>query len=138
MKHTQEFLRDVNEIDTRKKLNDTQRRQMQDEITVHMDEYFQTKLGQGVDYTRVVIWEDMLIIRGERFLTEPEIYIAETAAGREVVREARMQVARQHAIDNVPYFEDKLQASAIHQVYDVEPENDYWIHVMLFNRVLTE
>lgn len=138
MKHRQEFMHDINQINPRQKLNDTQRRQMEDEIKVHMEKYFKKKLGQGVDETRVVIWEDMLIIRGERFLTEPEIYIAETSAGRDVVREARMQVARQHAIDNLPYFEDMLQACVIHQVYDVEPENDYWIHVVLFNRTLTE
>jgi uncharacterized protein YbcI len=111
---------------------------MQHELKVYMEQYFKKKLGKGVDYTRVVIWEDMLVIRGERFLTDPEIYIVETSAGKDVVRAARMQVARQHAIDNVPYFEQKLQARAVHQTYDVEPEKDFWIHVVVFDRVLTE
>ncbi|MDD2497088.1 MAG: DUF2294 domain-containing protein [Desulfitobacteriaceae bacterium] len=125
-------------INNRKKMDDRQRRHMQHELKVYMEQYFKRKLGKGVDYTKVVIWEDMLIIRGERFLTDPEIYIVETSAGKEVVRAARMQVARQHAIDNVPYFEEKLQARAIHQSYDVEPEKDFWIHVVVFDRILTE
>ena len=125
-------------IDARKKLDGRQRKQLQHELKVYMEQYFKKKLGQGVDYTKVILWEDMLIIRGERFLTDPEIYIVQTPAGKEVVRAARMQVARQHAIDNVPYFEQKLQARAVHQTYDVEPEKDFWIHVVVFDRVLTE
>lgn len=126
------------QIDSRRKLDDRERRHLQHEFKIYMEQYFKQKLGKGVDYTKVIIWDDMLIIRGERFLTEPEVYIVETTAGREVVRAARMQVARQHAIDNVPYFEAKLKARAIHQVFDVEPENDFWIHVVVFDRILTE
>jgi len=111
---------------------------MQHELKVYMEQYFKQKLGKGVDYTKVVIWEDMVIIRGERFLTDPEIYITETPAGLEVVRAARMQVAKQHSIDNVPFFEEKLQARVINQTYDIIPENDFWIHVMVFDRMLTE
>ncbi|MEN6391802.1 MAG: DUF2294 domain-containing protein [Syntrophomonas sp.] len=125
-------------IDARKKLDERQRKQIQHELKVYMEQYFKRKLGKGVDYTRVVLWEDMLIIRGERFLTEPEIYIVQTPAGKEVVRAARMEVARQHSIDNVPYFEEKFQAKAIHQTYDIEPENDFWWHIVVFDRVLTE
>jgi hypothetical protein len=36
------------------------------------------------------------------------------------------------------YFEEKLQARAIHQTYDIEPEKDFWIHIVVFDRVLTE
>ena len=36
-----------------------------------------------------------------------------------------MHVARQHAIDNVPYFETLLGAKVIHQTYMVEAENDF-------------
>lgn len=125
-------------IDTRQKLDERQRKRMQHELKLYMESYFKQKLGKGVDQTKVVIWEDLLIIRGERFLTDPEKYIVETPAGREVVRAARMQVARQHAIDNMPYLEDKLQATAIHQTYNIEPENDFWMHVVVFNRILTE
>jgi hypothetical protein len=49
-----------------------------------------------------------------------------------------MQVAKQHSIENTPYFEEKLQAKSIHQAYDIEPENDFWIHVIVFDRCLTE
>lgn len=94
------------------------------------------KLGKGVDYTKTVIWDDMLIIRGEGFLTEPEKFIIETPSGKEVVRAARMQVVKQHTIDNVGFFEEKLQAKAIHHAYELEPENDFWMHVIVFNRIL--
>ncbi len=120
------------------KLDDQQRRHMQHELKIYMEQYFKQKLGKGVEYTKIVIWDDMIIVRGERFLTDPEIYITETPAGKEVVRAARMQVARQHSIDNVPYFEEKIQAKVIHQTYDIEPEKDFWIHVMVFDRILTE
>ncbi|MDD3270317.1 MAG: DUF2294 domain-containing protein [Syntrophomonadaceae bacterium] len=120
------------------KLDDRQRKHIQHELKVYMEQYFKKKLGKGVDYTKVVIWEDMLIIRGERFLTDPEIYIVQTPAGKEVVRAARMQVAWQHSIDNTSYFEEIFQAKAIHQTYDIEPETDFWIHVIVFDRMLTE
>jgi uncharacterized protein YbcI len=134
----------VRETDTtsafsyKKRLNDQQRRQIQHEIKLYMEQYFKDKLGKGVDYTKIVIWDDMLIIRGEGFLTTPEKYINETPSGSEVVRAARMQVVKQHAIDNVGYFEEKLQARAIHHAYGLEPENDFWMHVIVFDRVLTE
>ncbi|HWP96566.1 MAG TPA: DUF2294 domain-containing protein [Syntrophomonadaceae bacterium] len=133
-----EQAKNIVHIDGRRTLDDRQRKQMQHELKIYMEQYFKKKLGKGVDYTKVVIWDDMLIIRGERFLTDPEIYIVETPAGKEVVRAARMQVARQHAIDNVPYFEERLQARAVHQTYDVEPEKNFWIHVIVFDRTLTE
>ena len=120
-------------VKTRKKLDERQRKQMQHELKVYMEQYFKRKLGKGVDYTKIVIWEDMLIVRGERFLTEPELYIVQTPAGKEVVRAARMEVARQHSIDNVPYFEEKLHAKAIHQTYDIEPESDFWMHIVIFD-----
>jgi uncharacterized protein YbcI len=126
------------QVDSHKKLDDRERRHLQHEFKIYMEQYFKQKLGKGVDYTKVIIWDDMLIIRGERFLTEPEVYIVKTPAGKEVVRAARMQVAWQHSIDNLPHFEERLKARAIHQVYDVEPENDFWIHVVIFDRILTE
>lgn len=125
-------------IDVPKKFNERQRKQLQHELKVYLEQYFKRTLGKGVDYTKVVLWEDMLIIRGERFLTEPELYIVKTPADKEVVRAARMEVARQHSIDNVPYFEERFQANAIHQTYDIEPENDFWWHIVVFDRVLTE
>lgn len=121
-----------------RRLNDQERRQLQHEFKIYMEKYFKVKLGKGVDKTKIVVWDDMLIIRGEGFLTEPEKYIAETPSGKEVVRAARMQVVKQHAIDNVGYFEQVLGAKAIHHAYEVEPENDFWLHVMVFERILTE
>ena len=118
-------------------LNDQQRRQMQHEFKLYMEKYFKQKLGKGVDRTKIIIWEDMLVIRGEGFLTEPEKFIVETESGKDVVNAARMQVARQHSIDNLAYFEERLDARAVHQVYKIEAKKDFWIHVVVFDRVLT-
>lgn len=120
------------------KLNDRQRKQMQHELKIYMEKYFKQKLGKGVDHTKVVIWDDMLIIRGEGFLTEPEKYIVATTAGKDLVNSARMQVAKQHSIDNMPYLETVLGAKAIHQTYMIEAENDFWMHVIVFDKTLTE
>jgi uncharacterized protein YbcI len=128
----------VIDISSSKKLNDHQRKHIQHELKVYLEQYFKQKLGKGVDYTKVIIWDDMLIVRGEGFLTETEKYIVATPSGKELVRAARMQVAKQHALENVPYFEEKLQAKAKNQTYDIEPENDFWIHAIIFDRVLTE
>jgi len=128
----------VIKIDNRKRLDDRQRKQLQHELKLYMEQYFKQKLGKGVDYTKIVIWDDMLIVRGERFLTDPEKYIVQTPSGKEVVRAARMQVAQQHAIDNNHLFEEKLEAKVVHQTFDIEPEGDFWIHVIVFDRCLTE
>lgn len=120
------------------RMNERQRKQMQHELKIYMEKYFKQKLGKSVDYTKITIWDDMLLIQGERFLTEPEKYIVNTTAGKDVVNSARMHVARQHAIDNVPYFETLLGAKVIHQTYMVEAENDFWMHAMVFDRILTQ
>jgi uncharacterized protein YbcI len=125
-------------FDTAGQINEKQRKQMQHELKIYMEKYFKQKLSKGVDHTKVIIWDDMLIIRGEGFLTEPEKYIVETTAGKDVVNTARMQIAKQHSIDNMPYFETLLGAKAIHQTYMVEAENDFWMHAIVFDRVLTQ
>ena len=51
---------------------------MQHELKIYMEKYFKQKVGNSVDYTKITIWDDMLIIQGERFLTEPEKYIVTT------------------------------------------------------------
>lgn len=117
-------------------MDDLQCIQLQIEFTTFMDEYFEQKLGQKIKSSTVTIGEDMVFIRGQGFLTEPEKYIAQTAAGREVVNTARIQVARQHSVDNVPYFELRLDAKVIHQAFNIEAENDFWMHIMVFDRVL--
>lgn len=120
------------------RLNERERKHLQHQLKIYMEKYFKEKLGKGVDYTKVIIWDDMLIIRGEGFLTEPEKYIVETTAGKDMVNSARMQVAKQHSIDNMPYLENLLDAKAIHQTYMIEAENDFWMHVIVFDRLLTE
>jgi len=128
----------VTGIDRRRKLDERERKHLQHEFKIYMEQYFKQKLGKGVEYTKVIIWDDMIIIRGEGFLTEPEKFIVQTPSGKDVVRAARMHVAKQHAIDNVPYFEDRLGARAIHQAFELEPEGDFWMHVIVFDRTLTE
>ncbi|KUG04211.1 hypothetical protein ASZ90_018431 [hydrocarbon metagenome] len=128
----------INGGDPQSKLNDQQRRRIQHLFKIYMEKYFKEKMGKGVDYTKIILWGDMLIIRGEGFLTEPEKYIVATESGKDVVNAARRQVARQHSIDNQAYFEETLNARVIHQMYDIEAENDFWMHVMVFDRVLTE
>lgn len=69
-------------------LGERERRQLQHELKIYMEKYFKSKLGKGVDHTEVTIWEDLLVIRGEGFLTEPEKYIVNTAEGQELVSSA--------------------------------------------------
>ncbi len=120
------------------RLNERERKKIQHELKIYMEKYFKQKLGKSVDYTKIVLCDDMLVIQGEGFLTEPEKYIVKTTSGKDVVNNARMHVARQHAIDNVPYFETLLDAKMIHQTYMVEAEKDFWMHVIVFDRGLTQ
>ncbi len=119
------------------RLSEQQRKQLQHEIKIYMQQYFKQKLGKGVDYTKITIYEDMLIIRGEGFLTEPEKFIAQTSSGRKTIRASRTHVVLQHWHDNKKYFEEKLNAKVIHNIFDIEPENDFWMNTIVFNRCLT-
>ncbi|KAF1085883.1 hypothetical protein SPSYN_00613 [Sporotomaculum syntrophicum] len=116
------------------RFSEQQRKQLQHEIKIYMQQYFKQKLGKGVDYTKITIFEDMLIIRGEGFLTEPEKFIAQTSSGRKTIRAARTHVVLQHWHDNKKYIEEKLNAKVIHHIYDIEPENDFWMHAVVFDR----
>lgn len=120
------------------KLSNKQRRTLQHEFKIHLDKYFKDLIGKGLDYSKVIIWDDMIIIRGERFLTEVETFIATTPKGSNLVKASRLQVAKQFAIDNLPYFEEKLEAKCVHQTYDVDSCQDFWIHVMVFDQLLIE
>ncbi len=101
-----------------------------------MIQYFKRLLGRGVDEVKIIVFEDMLIIRLNGFLTEPEKYIVNTPNGRDIVRISRRQVGDQHIIDNMPYFEEKLKAKAIYQSYDIDPENDFAGGLIVFDHVL--
>ncbi|MGJ7922845.1 DUF2294 domain-containing protein [Neobacillus sp. LXY-4] len=119
------------------KITNQQRRQLQHEIKIYMEKYAK-RLGKGSDFTKVTIWDDMLILRCKGFLTEPEKFIASCAKGGNLIKESRMQIAKQFAIDSVKYFEEKFAANCIHQTFDVESEQDFWIHVMVFDQQLIE
>lgn len=120
------------------KYDERQRKQKQHDLKIYVDKYFKEKLGKGVDYTKVIISNDMLIIRGKRFLTEPEKFIAATAEGNKVINESRMHVAIQHSIDNIPYIEKLFGAKVICESYTIKAENDFWMHVIIFDRVLAD
>ena len=120
-----------------KRLNEQELKRRQHELKIYMEQYFKRTLGKSVDTTRITIVEDMLVIRGEGFLTEPEKYIVMTPQGKDAIRASRMHVVEQHIIDNVPFFEKLLNAKAIHHTYEVEAHNDFWIHAIVFDRVLT-
>ncbi len=128
----------VEALPANEQLNDRRRREIQHKLKIYMEKYFKSKLGKGVDKTRVTLWEDVLIIRGEGFLSEPEKYIAATPQGREAVNSARLLAAKQHSTHNVPYFEKLLSAKVIHEAFLVKADQDFWMHVMIFDRVLTQ
>ncbi len=119
-------------------LTNKQRRQLQHEFKIHMEKYAKELIGKGSDHTKVLIWDDMLILRCEGFLTEPERFIATTVSGVNLVKESRMEIAKQFATDKVPFFEEFLGANCIHQTFDVEAGKDFWIHVMVFDKILIE
>jgi uncharacterized protein YbcI len=120
------------------KLTNKQRRQLQHEFKIHLEKYWINLIGKGSDFTKVTIWNDMLILRCEGFLTDPEKYVAAAPKGSKLVKESRMHIAKQFAVDNVPYFEAKLGANCIHQTFDVESNKDFWIHVIIFDQLLIE
>jgi uncharacterized protein YbcI len=120
------------------KFTNKQRRQFQHEIKIHMERYAKDLIGKGSDFTKVTVWEDMLILRCKGFLTEPEKFITTSSKGSNLVKASRLQIARQFAIDNVPFFEAMLGANCIHQTFDVESDKDFWIHVMVFDQLLIE
>ena len=105
----------------RHRLNDQERRQLQHEFKIYMENTSRISWAKGSIRPKssfgTICW-----LSGRGFLTEPEKYINNTPSGREVVRAARMQVVKQHAIDNVGYFEQRLGATAIHHAYELEPE----------------
>jgi len=49
-----------------------------------------------------------------------------------------MQVCKQHAQDNVPYIENLLTAKVLHQSFLVDAEKDFWMHVLVLDRTVTQ
>lgn len=128
----------VARLQSHEKFDERARRKKQHELKIYIEKYFKEKLGKGVDHTRVTIWEDIIVIRGEGFLTEPERYLLKTLPGKDIVNAARMHVAKLHARDNVPYIEKLLSAKVIHQSFLVDAEQDFWMHVMVMDHPVTQ
>ncbi|NLM39226.1 MAG: DUF2294 domain-containing protein [Firmicutes bacterium] len=125
-------------VQSHAKLDERARKQLQHELKIYIEKYFKTKIGKGADHTRVTIWEDIVIIRGEGFLTDPEKFLIETSEGLDVVNSARLQVAKQHAHDNVPHIEKMLGAHVLHQAFLVDAQRNFWMHVMILDRTITQ
>ncbi|WP_419658835.1 putative protein DUF2294 [Desulfosarcina variabilis str. Montpellier] len=119
-------------------LTNKDRKKLQHEIKIYMEKYFKSKLGQAAENFKIFIWSDMLIFRAEKILSPPEKYIAQKLKGSQFVRKARMEVAKQHSLDNLSYLEKKLKAKCIRQSYDVDAEKDFFIHVMVFDKVFID
>lgn len=120
------------------KLINKERRQLQHEFKIYLEKYFKDLLGKSVDHIKITIWADLLIIQGEGFLTQPEKYIATTPKGSTLVKASRMQVAKQCAVDNTAYFEEKLGAKCIYQTFDVDANKNFWIQVIVFDQLLID
>lgn len=119
-------------------LDDQQRCRIQHEIKVYIEQYFKNQIGKGFDNLRILISEDMLIIRGHGFLTETEKFIVKTPQGRKVLRAARFEIARQRIHDNNPYFEGLFGAKIIYNTYDIDPEQEILTHLFIFDHKLAE
>lgn len=120
------------------KLTNKQRKQLQHTFKVHLEKYFKVLLGKGSDYTKVTIWDNMLIIQGQGFLTQVEKLISSTPKGFKLVKESRMELGDQFMKDNGPYFEEKLNAKCINQFGNMDPKGDIWIYVMIFDQLLID
>ncbi|MGD0152750.1 MAG: DUF2294 domain-containing protein [Thermacetogeniaceae bacterium] len=120
------------------KLNDKEIKELQHELKIYISKYFKRILGRGVDYTKINVFEDMLVIRGEGYLTEPEKFIVQTPNGAETIRASRTKVVNQHIEDNTPFIEERVRARAIHHSFCIEPENNFWMHCIVFDHPLTE
>ena len=113
-------------------------RELQHEIKTHVQQYFKKNLGKGVETTKVIILEDMLIIRVGWFLTDSEKFILTTPEGESAVKVSRMVIAKQSVKDNLPYFEEKLKAKSFYQNYDIDPATDFGYCILIFDQTLTE
>jgi uncharacterized protein YbcI len=119
-------------------MTNKQRKQLQHEFKLHMEKYGKLLVGKSSDITKVTIWDDLVILRCEGFLTEPEKIISATPLGSSLINESRRQIAEQFAKDNISYFEEKLGAKCIHRSYEVVSDRDFFIFSMVFDKLLIE
>ena len=121
-------------VATDKRLTEQERKQLQAEFRDYIQQYFKKVLGKGIDFTKVTICEDFLLIRLEGFLTDPEKFIARTNSGKEKVKESRMHVGKEFMADNLPFMEERLQAVTRYYSYDIDPDKDIASVLLLFGR----
>ncbi|HHU32524.1 MAG: DUF2294 domain-containing protein [Zhaonellaceae bacterium] len=117
-----------------RKLSEHEVKQLQHEINIFVQKYCKETVGKGSDYIKSSIYDDMFIIRGEGFLTEAEKYIAQTPAGSEMVRASRHEGLLRFLHVYNSYLEEKFGAKVLHNIFDTEPDKDFWMHTVVFDR----
>lgn len=120
------------------KLSELKIKQFQHEIKNHIQQFSKDNVGKGSDYVKCTIFEDMMILRGEGFLTELEKYVARTPSGSEKIKASRIEVIERSDEEFRIYLEQLLEAKELHRVYNVEPHNNFWMDIHVFDRRLTE
>lgn len=119
-----------------RKLSEQDVKQLQHEINVFVQKYCKETVGKGSDSIKSYIYDDMFIIRGEGFLTDAEKYIAQTPAGSEMVRASRHEGLLRFLHEYNSYLENKFNAKVLHNIFDTEPDKDFWMHTVVFDRKL--
>ena len=121
---------------TQQKYSEDQIRQYLHEIKIFIQKYSKREVGKGSDEIKTNYCEDMIIFRGHGFLTEPEKYIAQTSSGRKMIRVSRMEALKRFSVYFLNILESKFKAKVIYDFYDIKPEKDFWIRVVVFDRNL--
>lgn len=120
----------------RGKLSEQEVKQLQHEINIFVQKYCKETVGKGSDQIKSWIVDDMFIIRGEGFLTDAEKFIAQTPAGSEMVRASRYQGLLRFLHEYNAYLEERFSAKVLHNIFDTEPDKDFWMHTVVFDRRL--
>lgn len=122
--------------ETSQRLNEQQIKQLQHEIKTYVQKFSKDNVGKGSDYIKCTIYDDLLIIRGSGFLSELENYLAQTPSGCEKIKASREEIIERSAQEFKMYLEEKFGVNEIHRVFNVEPGNNYWIDIHVFDKRL--
>lgn len=124
----------LNKIKKKAKFNEQEIKQLQHEITIYTQQWSKEKVGKGSNIIKVLIFQDMLIYRGEGILSDTEKYISQV--NPDIIREARHRVLAEYWPELVEYLEKILKAQIIHHIFDIEAQKDFWMHVIVFDQYL--
>lgn len=124
----------LNKNKKKAKFNEQEIKQLQHEITIYTQQWSKEKVGKGSNIIKVLIFQDMLIYRGEGILSDTEKYISQV--NPDIIREARARVLAEYWPELMEYLEEILKAQIIHHIFDIEAEKDFWMHVIVFDQYL--